>query len=227
LGGNRRNRRRSRIGCAALVAALTALSMIALGCGGGDSSGTEEAAGAFRVSIVTDEFPAKQRLGETTLMRLGIRNDGDERLPALVVGVTVGGEQGLASSLPFGIRSEEPGLAQPDRPVWVLSHHYPKLAGSDEPGGAEGSDGKSYNFGPLEPGETTEAVWKLTATRTGRFNILYKVDAGLSAAAKAETRAGSQPRGSFAATISDEPPDTIVTDSGEVVEIDQKPSPAR
>jgi hypothetical protein len=101
----------------------------------------------------------------------------------------------------------------------VLAEHYPKLDGSSEPGGAETTSGKSFNLGELKPGRTSEAVWKLTASRTGRYTVLYRVDVGLTGEASAETEGGVAPGGSFVATISEEVPDTTVTASGEVVEL--------
>jgi len=213
-GGNRRYRRRPAIAAAALSLAL------ALGaCGGDSSSSFDEEAGTYTAEVVTAEFPAKQRLGETTLMRLGVRNTGAKTMPALAVGVTVGGEEGEASAIPFAIRDPQPGLAEPDRPVWVLSEHYPRFAGSAETGGAETSSAKTYDFGPLDPGKKKEMVWKLTASRTGSYDVLYEIAAGLGGEAVAETAGGVQPGGSFAVRISDVTPETTVTDDGRVVEI--------
>ena len=48
--------------------------------------------------------------------------------------------------------------------------------------------------------------------------MLYKIDAGLSGTAKARTTGGVAPGGSFVAEISAVPPDTEVTDNGEIVE---------
>jgi hypothetical protein len=217
LGGKKRHGRRSRIGAAGALAAVLSLTLAA--CGGDSStSSTPEPGGAYPVEVVTAELPARQRLGQTTLLRLGVRNDGERAMPELAVTISVAGEEGEASSLPFGIRSPEPGLAQPDRPVWVLSDRYPRLAGSDKPSGSEIASKKTYVFGPLEPGATTEAVWKLTAARIGPYRLLYEVDAGLGGRAKAETAAGVRPGGSFAVRIAKPPPETVVTDSGAVVE---------
>ena len=171
------------------------------------------------MKVVRAEFPTRQRLGETSLLRISVRNTGEETVPALTVTVSVGGEAGQASSLPFGIRSAEPGLAQPDRPVWALAEKYPKVAGSEESAGAENASRKTFDFGPLKPDETIEAIWRLTASRTGTYRLLYEVGAGLTGELKAETAAGIEPGGSFATKITEVPPDTIVTDSGEVVEI--------
>jgi hypothetical protein len=197
-----------------------ALTLVA--CGGESSSNSNQAAGSYPMKVVTAEFPAKQQLGQTSLMRIGVRNVGRSSVPALTVTISIAGKEGRASSLPFGYRDPEPGLAQPDRPVWVLSARYPKLAGSSAPAGAETSSKKTFEFGPLKPGATTEAVWKLSAVRTGRYTVLYEVGAGLNPEAKARTLAGTEPGGTFVTRITRVPPNTEVTDSGEVVEIPTK-----
>jgi hypothetical protein len=196
-------------------------------CGGEASSDSNERAGTYKMQVTTASFPTEQRLGQTSLLRIGIRNTGDKTVPALNVTIGVGGEQGANSSLPFGVRDPQPGLAQPDRPVWVLSATYPRLTGSSEPGGASTADPKTFAFGPLKPGETTQAVWKLSAVRAGSFDLHYRVNAGLGGQTKAVTRGGVAPGGSFAAVITAELPETEVTDSGEVVEIDKPKSKPR
>jgi hypothetical protein len=219
-GGNRRYGRHSRLGAVAAGAIAAALSLSFAACGGEESSSdANEAAGAYPVKVVTAEFPAKQRLGETTLLRIGVRNTGRKALPALTVTISVGGKEGRESALPFGYRDPEQGLAQPDRPVWALSAEYPKANGSSERAGAETSNPKTFDFGPLKPGATTEAVWKLSAVKTGNYEILYEIDAGLSGTAKAETAPETQAGGSFTAQITDVPPETEVKDNGEVVEV--------
>lgn len=174
------------------------------------------------MKVVAAEFPTEQRLGETTLLRLGVRNTGRKALPALTVTISVGGKEGRASALPFGYRDPSPGLAQPDRPIWALAARYPKANGSSEPAGAETSSPKTFDFGPLKPGATTDAVWKLSAVRAGNYKLFYEVGAGLGGSARAETVGGTEAGGSFAAQISTVPPETEVKDNGEVVEIDGK-----
>lgn len=221
-GGNRRDRWRSRLGAAATGAVGVVLALSVAACGSESSSDSNEAAGTYPVKVVTAEFPAKQRLGETSLLRIGVRNAGRKTLPALTVTISIAGKEGQASSLPFGYRDPEPGLAQPDRPVWVLSARYPKLAGSSAPAGAETSSRKTFDFGPLKPGAATEAVWKLSAVRAGRYVLVYQVGAGLSSKAKATTVAGTEPGGTFVARVTKVPQNSEVTDSGEVVEIPSK-----
>jgi hypothetical protein len=224
LSGGQRDRPRSRAG-AAIVAVAAALIGILAGCG--DDSDSQGEARSYRAEVVKAGFPAEQRLGETALMRVRVRNVGEETIPALTIGVSIGGSEGEASALPFGVRDPQPGLAEPDRPVWVLAEHYPKLAGSTEPGGAEGASGKIYTFGPLKPDRVTEVVWKLTASRTGRYDLRFKVGARNGGEAMVEGPGGTVPGGSFTVTISEEPVDTTVTDSGEVVEIEKPTPPAK
>jgi hypothetical protein len=194
------------------------LALAIAACGGESSSDANEAAGTYRVEVTESEFPTSQQLGQTYLLKLGVRNMSDKTIPALTVNVSIKGSEGQGSTLPFAIHDPQPGLAQPDRPVWVLAEHYPKFAGSSAPGGAETSNQKTFDFGPLKKGASADVVWKLSAVRTGKYTLLYAIDAGLSGSAKAETGGGVAPGGSFVVGISSAERDTEVTDSGEVVE---------
>ncbi|HET6997507.1 MAG TPA: hypothetical protein VFI03_02870 [Solirubrobacterales bacterium] len=196
-----------------------AVAALLAACGGGESSSdANEPAGTYDVRVTDASFPTEQRLGQTSMLKLGVRNTGEKTVPNLVVTISIGGKEGETSALPFGIHDPQPGLAQPDRPVWVLAATYPRFAGSSDPGGASTSNAKTFSFGTLKPGETTNVVWKLSAVKAGHFTVHYKVGAGLSGSAKAETTGGVAPGGSFVTEISAVPPDTEVTDSGEVVE---------
>ena len=168
--------------------------------------------------MVTAEFPTSQHLAQTSLLRIGVRNTGRKTVPAQTVTISIAGPEGQTSSLPFGIHDPQPGLSQPDRPVWALAQNYPRLAGASQRAGAQTANPKTFEFGPLKPGATTEAVWKVTASKPGNYVLLYKVDAGLSGTAKAKGPGGVAPGGSFAVKISSVPPNVVVTDSGEVVE---------
>jgi hypothetical protein len=202
----------------ALVAAL-ALSLGA--CGGGSSSDANQEAGKFPVEVTSAEFPTSQQLGQTSLMRLGIHNAGRKALPALTVNVSIAGKQGQASTLPFAIRDPQPELAQPDRPVWVLAARYPRFAGSSKPAGAETSNQKTFDFGPLKAGASADVVWKLSAVKTGHYVLTYSVDAGLGGQSKAQTAGGATPGGSFSVRIGSKPYGTEVLDNGEVVRVGQ------
>jgi hypothetical protein len=187
-------------------------------CGDESSSDAGEKAGTYDVKVTEASFPTEQQLGQTSLLKLGFRNTGKRTVPALAVTVSVAGEEGADSALPFGISDPQSGLSQADRPVWVLAATYPRLHGSSDPGGASSSNPKTFVFGPLEPGKTTKAVWKLSAVKAGKFTLRYGVAAGLGGEAKTRTTNGVAPGGSFVTEISVAPPDVEVTDDGEVVE---------
>ena len=218
MGGHSRQASGHRLR-AAVVAALTAVLAISIAaCGGESSSDANEAEGTYRVQVAEASFPAEQRLGGTYLLELGVRNTGDKTIPALTVNVSIKGEEGETSTLPFGIHDPQPELAQPDRPVWVLAEHYPKFAGSSTPGGAGTSNPKTFDFGALKKGATAKVVWKLSAVKAGNYTLVYGIEAGLSTKTKAETGGGAAPGGTFSVKISSAERDTEVNDSGEVVE---------
>lgn len=201
-----------------------AVAALLAACGGDDSSPeASEPAGTYELRVTEASFPAEQDLGETSLLELGFRNTGEKTVPTLAVTISIAGRQGETSSLPFAIHDPTPGLARPDRPVWVLAATYPRLRGSSKPGGASTSNAKTFAFGPLKPGQRTEAVWKLSAVRAGKYTLRYSVAAGLGGEAKAETSGGVVPGGSIVAEITTELPETEVTDSGEVVPKSERP----
>jgi hypothetical protein len=221
LRGTGRHFRRTRL--QAIATGLAALAVAALvgACGGDSSADSDEPSGTFQVKVTEAEFPSLQRLGQTSQLRLAIRNTGERTVPGLTVTFTVAGERGGSSSLPFGVNDPQPELAQPDRPIWVLAATYPRLRGSSDPGGSSTSNRKTFAFGALEPGETTKPVWKLSAVRPGKFTLTYRIDAGLGGEAKAETEGGVAPGGSFSTEVTERLPETEVTDSGEIVEIEK------
>jgi hypothetical protein len=209
--------------CSRPRASVLPVSALALAVGlvacGGSSGGSAEPTGHFQMKVVKAAFPTEQHIGQTSLMKIGVRNTGPRTVPAVAVTISIAGKEGQTSSLPFGIHDPQPELAQPDRPVWVLAESYPKVGSSTNPGGATGLSRKTFDFGPLKPGATVEGVWKLSAVKAGRYTVLYSVDAGISGSAEAKTASGTQPGGSFSVDIAERTPEVEVTDSGQVVEI--------
>lgn len=201
-----------------LVLALAIASALAACGSSGERQDASEPAGKFQVKIVTSSFANRQRLAGTSLLRIGVRNTGTEAVPALAVTISLDRN----AVHPFSTYDTQPGLASPDRPVWVLENDYPKLAGQHNSAGAETANDKTFDFGSLEPGKTVEAVWKVTPVRPGIYTLDYQVDAGLTGKAKAVTADGRPPTGSFVVKISSEPPQTRVNDKGEVVEIPER-----
>jgi hypothetical protein len=195
-----------------------AVAVLLAACGGEASSDANEKAGTYTVDITEASFPLEQRLGQTSLLRLAIHNTGEKTLPATAVTISIVGKAGRTSTLPFAIHDPQTGLAQPDRPVWVLAQGYPRLAGSSTAGGASTSNRKTFSFGPLKPDGRLTAVWKVSAVKAGKFTLECQVAASLSGTAKTKTAVGIPPRSFFATDVTAALPDTEVTDSGEVVE---------
>src|ERR1700730_15467432 len=77
-----RRARRTRSGVC-LVVGLLALALAA--CGGGTRQDVNEPSGKFPVKIVTSNFPTRQRLAQTSLLRLGVQNTGSKPVPALAI----------------------------------------------------------------------------------------------------------------------------------------------
>jgi hypothetical protein len=199
-----------------ILTLILAPAALLAGCGGGgERQDANEPSGKFPVKIVTSSFPTRQRLAQTSLLRIGVQNSGQKQVPALAITISLDKN----AIHPFSTFDEQPGLADPDRPVWVLENDYPKLAGQTNPAGAETANDKTFDFGSLKPGDTVEAEWKVTPVRPGIYTLDYQVDAGLVGKAKAVTAGGGPPTGSFVVKISSQPPQTRVNDQGEVVEI--------
>lgn len=208
-----RRARRTRSGVSLAVGALT-LALAACG-GGGASQDANEPSGKFPVKIITSSFPTRQRLAQTSLLQLGVQNTGSKAVPTLAITISVDKD----AINPFSIYDPQPGLADHDRPVWVLENNYPRLAGQNHSAGAETANDKTFDFGSLKPDKTVEAVWKVTPVRPGIYTIDYQVDAGLNGKAKAVTADGSPPTGSFVVKISNQPPQTEVNGKGQVIVI--------
>ena len=180
---------------------LGALAVLA-GCGGGgERQDADEPSGTFDVDIVEASFPSKQKLAKRSTMTIAVRNAGDRVIPNIAVTVD-----------DFDRRSEQPGLADEGRPVFVVN----TIPTSDNPG--EGSTGaptsgsdtayvNTYALGKLPPGETATFKWSVTAVHAGPYRIQYRVAAGLDGKAKARLAGGVPAEGLFVGRIDDTPPD--------------------
>lgn len=199
-----------------LTTAVAALALAA--CGGDDESqDANEPSGDFEVEVTRSEFPTKQRLAETSDLVLGVENTGDETVPELAF--TIFTDDGEADGS-FSIRSDQPGLANPNRPVWILENKFPREVGSPPPKGISGglrAQTNTFGFGPLEPGEEKEIVWRVTPVQAGSYTLSYIVAAGLDGNAKAVTAGGDEVKGEFDVEISDVPPKAKVNNAGKVV----------
>jgi hypothetical protein len=239
LGESRTNAGRLRLrGPGAWIATGIAAVILAAGiaaCGGGERQDVTEPSGNFPVEVTKAKFPNHQRLAETSDLQLEIENAGENTVPALAVTInTVAqGQRNLKSPAystgsgqgSFNIRVDDPNLAFPFRPVWVLEEHYPKLitpgytlANLDKAptAGAVAAQTDTFHFGALAANESKDIAWRVTPVRAGTYTVHYEVAASLTGKAKAVTRDGSPVKGEFVVTITSKPPDTCVTGSGKV-----------
>jgi len=230
---------RGRLGMGLLVA-LCSIGVAA--CGGGERQDANEPEGEFPVDIVNASFASKQRLAETSDLTLSVGNTGEETIPDLAITIWTDAEaapgagtdgsgtdttgtgtategSGPVAAGSFSVISQQPDLAIPSRPVWILEQGYPKLAGQTASAGAEAAQTDTFSFGPLDPNDTREIVWRVTPVQPGTYTVHYRIAAGLQGKAVAVTDDGSVPEGEFVVVISAVPPQTRVDDSGKVVPI--------
>jgi hypothetical protein len=217
---------------------------VALGvaaCGGGSRQDVTEPSGNFPVKVTKASFPLHQRLAEASPaaqhsestgvdLELAIKNVGDQTIPDLAVTIYTGEQKADAVSTgsgqgSFNIRVDEPNLANPNRPVWILEEEYPKLI---TPGvtlrninraptaGAAAAQTDTFRFGAVAPGDSKDIDWRVTPVKAGTYTVHYEVAAGLEGKAKAVTKDGSPVKGEFVVTISSKAPQTCVNDAGQV-----------
>ncbi len=186
----------------ATFCALGATALLASGCGGGAARQDEdEPAGNYSVEVVEASFPASQRLAEQVALRVRVRNADSKTIPNIAV--TVDG---------FSRRSEQAGLADPSRPVWIID---------DGPRGGVTAYTSTWALGKVRAGETKEFVWRVTPVKAGRFEVKYRVAAGLDGKAKAVVAGGERPAGSFKVSVAKEADRSRVDpDTGRVVPAD-------
>jgi hypothetical protein len=190
-------------GATAVVAVLLALA--GAGCGE-DRQDADEPSGEFTLEIVDASFPGRQSLAQHATMRIEVRNTDDRQLPNLAVTVETeppsGGEAGVA----FAQASDDPRLADADRPVWIVDRG---------PEGGTSAYTNTWALGPMFPGQTRAVEWRLTAVKPGDYTVNYRVSPGLDG--KAVPAQGQRTSGSFRVTITDEPVPARVNESGDVV----------
>jgi len=185
-----------------LVTALTVLCAApAAGCGGGggERQDADEPRGEWNVDVVEASFPRSQRVSRQERLTIRVRNEERSRaIPNLAV--TVEG---------FGERSEQAGLSDPNRPVWILDR---------PPTGGTTAYTNTWALGRVPPGAEREFTWRLTPVRAGRRTVRYRISAGLDGKAVARLEGGGSPTGRFRVSISDDPSQSRVDpETGAVV----------
>ncbi len=171
---------------------------LANGCGGGERQDDDEPSGTFDVQVLASSFPREQSISQPATLRIVVRNDGRKTIPNLAVSL-----DGLA------VRNPQPGLADPEQPLWVIE---------DQPSAGQTAYVFTWALGPLQVGATQTFTWRLSPAVTGTHTVKWTVAAGLTGNARARTTGGRRPAGSFTVRVSDVPaPATVDPQSGDVV----------
>jgi hypothetical protein len=200
---------RGRIAFLLSAAALAALA----GCGGGDESqDANEPEGNYKVEVVKASFPSEQKLAKRSQLVIVVRNADSKRIPN--VAVTMNG---------LDYRKDDPDLADQRRPQFVINGKFKKFGNIEDaqaltPGGVENPTYvNTWALGPLEPGESKEFKWDVTAVVAGPYELNYSVSAGLDGKAKAVDANGETPQGVFSGEVSDAAPQTKIAADGKTI----------
>jgi len=160
-------------------------ALVVAGCAGGQRQDAHEPSGTFAVAVVRASFPAKQHVAKSERFVIAVRNTGSRAVPNLAVTVDS-----------FASRSQQAGVADPSRAVWVID---------DSPRGGGTAYTNTWALGRLAPGETRRFVWRVTAVQAGTHTVKWQVAAGLNGKAKAVLAGHRSPSGSITVDVSDRP----------------------
>jgi hypothetical protein len=191
------------VGRAALLALVGCLALA--GCGG-ERQDEDEPEGEFALQVVDASFPERQSTAQHSTMRISVRNTDDRDLPNLAVTIRTTSPGGGEVATAFATASDDPRLADDDRPIWIVDQG---------PAGGASAYTNTWSTGRVFPGQTVDLEWRLTAVRPGAYTIDYAVAPGLDG--KAVAANGQRTTGSFDVEISADPVPARVGKDGEVV----------
>src|SRR4051794_13190913 len=155
------------------------------GCGGGQRQDADEPSGTFLVDVVKASFPTKQHLAQPERFVIAVRNTGSQTVPNVAVTVTS-----------FAARSEQAGLADAERPVWVIDA---------SPRGGDTAYTNTWALGRLAPGQTRRCGGRGPAGQAGTHTVKWQGAAGLNGKAKATLAGNRAPAGSVTVDVSSKP----------------------
>ncbi|MGA9857302.1 MAG: hypothetical protein WBQ18_05520 [Solirubrobacteraceae bacterium] len=212
-----------------MIAGLGALAVSA--CGSGSNQAVSEPKGNFPVAVASATFPTSQRLAQHSHLVITVHNSGNAAIPNVAVticNVTCAypapkGEGSSAAA--FGATINQPYLANPSRPLWIVDRAPGACAYSCQNGGAGGAVtayANTWALGRLPAGHTARFDWSVTAVQAGHHVLAWEVAAGLNGKAKAVLAGGGKPHGTFAVTVATKPAETYVNNNGQIVTV---PSP--
>ncbi|HEY5428294.1 MAG TPA: hypothetical protein VIK04_04195 [Solirubrobacteraceae bacterium] len=203
-----------------------ATTLVISACGSGANQAANERNGKFPVTVTTAAFPASQHLSQHEHLVITVRNAGRKAIPNVAVTICnvtcaypASKGEGSSSSA-FAADINQPYLANPSRPLWVIDKA-PGACGYSCHNGGQGAAVTAYAntwaLGRLAPGHTARFDWAVTAVSTGRHVVAWEVAAGLNGRAKAVRTDGSTPHGAFTVTVAGAPAQSYVNNNGQIV----------
>src|SRR6185503_21329412 len=148
---------------------LAALIAAFAGCGGGNERQDEnEPEGDYKVEVVEASFPSDQKLAKRSQLVIVVRNADSKKIPNIAVTM-----KGL------DYRKDDPELADQRRPQFVVNGKFKKFGNIEDaqaltPGGVDNPTYvNTWPLGPLEPGESKEFKWDVTAVVAGPYELNY------------------------------------------------------
>lgn len=139
------------------------------------------------------------------MLEVKVRNAGDRPVPDVAVSVT--SAKGGTSAPAFAMPSNQQGLAERFKPVWILD---------EQPTGGQTAMANTWTLGELQAGAEKTFTWRVHPVKRGSYTIRWKVAPAMEGG-KAELTAGGPAEGDLPVTISDQAPAATVSESGRVV----------
>jgi len=196
-------------------------------CGSSGQQAASEPQGNYRVAVASATFPASQRLAQLTHLVIKVRNTGTKPIPNLAVSIcnvtcayTAPKGEGTSAQA-FSQVLDQPYLANPSRPIWIVDRPPGPCGYSCKNGGAGAyvtAYSNTWALGhELAPGRSATFDWGVTAVQAGRHVVAWEVAADLNGGAKAVLASGAQPTGTFSVHVATAPQQSYVNAAGKVV----------
>lgn len=217
---------RARAGGLAPLAAAAACTLSLGACGGGAKLDAGEPARSYPVEVLKASFPAAQSIARPASFELTVHDPGSRAVPDLAVTIDS-----------FSYASSYPGLADRQRPVWVVERGAGAVASPpvetqevSVPGSGQTAYVNTWAFGRLAAGATRKLVWQVVPVKAGSWTVHYAVSAGLAgrsralAAMRNGAAAGAAVSGKLQVRVAPAPKLTHVNPSTGRVEAGQFPA---
>ncbi|MGI8715561.1 MAG: hypothetical protein ACR2NR_20750 [Solirubrobacteraceae bacterium] len=208
------------------VSAGVAATLAVTACGSGANQAVHEPRGRFPVAVRTASFPSAQKLSEHTHLVIAVRNSGHQTIPDVAVTIcnvtcSFPAPKGEGTSAQaFASTIDQPYVADPSRPIWIVDRG-PGPCGYSCRNGGQGAAVTAYSntwaLGRLKPGQTARFDWAVTSVQAGRHVVAWEVAAGLNGKARAVLGNGSRPHGTFAVHVDTAPEQSYVGNNGQIV----------